>query len=205
MSARDCHGLNAVVKQLQLPDPNKLEPRPDGCAPHPCLAAKLGVACVRCTYRFNSLELAQRHLAKIHVTKGGRKSWLRDHHRNNPLLQSWSQNGSGYWIVAVNQENSLGAVRDEPSDALETSITNESDAYTDRLKDSEDDGGLIRWMHRACITYGLYRQCMRGASKRLLDMQRQGYPRKRKVGQQWHRLLNSLAFSLLKNTRVPNL
>lgn len=28
------HGLNAFVKQLQLPDPNKLEPRPYGCAPH---------------------------------------------------------------------------------------------------------------------------------------------------------------------------
>lgn len=38
ISAKARHGLNAFVKQLQLPDPNKLEPRPDGCEPHPNLA-----------------------------------------------------------------------------------------------------------------------------------------------------------------------
>jgi hypothetical protein len=32
--AKAHHGLNAFVKQLQLPDPSRLEPRADGCAPH---------------------------------------------------------------------------------------------------------------------------------------------------------------------------
>ena len=49
-SAKDGHGLNAFVKQLQLPDPNKLEPRPDGCAPHPCLVTETDVAYVQRTY-----------------------------------------------------------------------------------------------------------------------------------------------------------
>jgi hypothetical protein len=44
------HGLNALVKQLQLPDPNRLDPRPNGCTPHPNLATKSGVACGQCNY-----------------------------------------------------------------------------------------------------------------------------------------------------------
>ena len=109
ISAKECRGLNAFVKQLQLPDPNKSEPRPDGCAPHPCLATKLGVACVQCTYWSTSVKLAQWHVAKTHGEKGGRKTWLRNHLREFLLLQSWTQNGSSYWIVAVNQEDELGA------------------------------------------------------------------------------------------------
>jgi hypothetical protein len=96
ISAKARHGLNAFVKQLQLPDPSRLEPWPDGCAPHPNLATKSGVACGQCNYWSTSLDLAQRHLAKTHGEKGGRKTWLRDHIRNDLLLQSWTQNGSAY-------------------------------------------------------------------------------------------------------------
>jgi hypothetical protein len=108
ISAKARHGLNAFVKQLQLPDPNKLEPRPDGCAPHPNLATKSGVACVQCNYRTTSLDLAQRHLAKTHSEKSGRKTWLRDHLQKDLCLQSWTQNGSAYWIVALNEGDDLG-------------------------------------------------------------------------------------------------
>jgi len=109
ISAKARHGLNAFVKQLQLPDPNKLEPRPDGCAPHPNLATKSGVTCGQCNYRSTSLDLAQRHLAKTHGEKSGRKTWLCDHLRKDLFLQSWTQNGSAYWIVALNEGNDLGA------------------------------------------------------------------------------------------------
>lgn len=70
---------------------------------------KPGVACLQFTYRSTSLELAQRHFAKTHGGKGGRKTWLRDHLRKNLLLQSWTQNRCGYWIVAVSEGNKLGA------------------------------------------------------------------------------------------------
>jgi hypothetical protein len=113
-SAKARHGLSAFVKQLQLPDPSRLEPRPDGCAPHPNLATKSGVACGQCNYRSTSLDLVQRHIAKTHGEKGGRKTWLRDHIRNDLLLQSWTQNGSAYWIVGVNGGNNLGAHLDTP-------------------------------------------------------------------------------------------
>lgn len=114
MSAKARHGLSAFVKQLQLPDPSRLEPRPDGCAPHPNLATKSGVACGQCDYRSTSLDLAQRHLAKTHGEKGGRKTWLRDQIRNDILLQSWTQNGSAYWIVGLNGGINLGAHLDTP-------------------------------------------------------------------------------------------
>jgi hypothetical protein len=112
--AKARHGLNAFVKQLQLPDPSRLETRPDGCAPHPNLATKSGVACGQCNYRSTSLDLAQRHLAKTHGEKGGRKTWLRDRIRNDLLLQSWTQNGSAYWIVGLNEGNYLGTNLDTP-------------------------------------------------------------------------------------------
>jgi hypothetical protein len=96
ISAKARHGLNAFVKQLQLPDPNKLEPRPDGCTPHSNLATKSGVACGQCNYRSTSLDLVQRHLAKTHGEKGGRKTWLRDYLRKDLFLQSWTQNRSAY-------------------------------------------------------------------------------------------------------------
>jgi hypothetical protein len=86
ISAKARHGLSAFVKQLQLPDPSRLESRPDGCAPHPNLATKSGMACGQCNYRSTSLDLAQRHLTKTHGEKGGRKTWLRDHIRNDLLL-----------------------------------------------------------------------------------------------------------------------
>lgn len=38
INAKERHGLHASVEQLQLLDPKKLEPRPDGFAPYPCLA-----------------------------------------------------------------------------------------------------------------------------------------------------------------------
>jgi hypothetical protein len=105
ISTKARHGLSAFVKQLQLPDPSRLEPRPDGCAPHPNLATKSGVACGQCDYRSTSLDLAQRQLAKTHGEKGGRKTWLRDHIRNDLLPQNWTQNGSAYWIVGLNGES----------------------------------------------------------------------------------------------------
>jgi hypothetical protein len=113
-SAKARHGLSAFVKQLQLPDPSRLEPRPDGCAPHPNLATKSGVACGQCKYRSTSLDLAQRHLAKTQGEKGGRKTWLRDHIRKDLLLQSWTQNGSAYWIVDLKGRNNLRAHLDTP-------------------------------------------------------------------------------------------
>jgi len=109
INAKARHGLNAFVKQLQLPDPNKLEPRPDGCAPHPNLATKSGASCGQCNYWSTSLDLAQRHIAKTRGEKSGRKTWLRDHLRKDLFLQSWTQNGSGYWIVALKEGDNLGA------------------------------------------------------------------------------------------------
>ena len=114
ISAKARHGLSAYVKQLQLPDPSRLEPRPDGCAPHPHLATKSGVACGQCDYRSTSLDLVQRHLAKTYGEKGGRKTWLRDYIRNDLLLQSWIQNGSAYWIVFLNGGRNLGAHLNTP-------------------------------------------------------------------------------------------
>lgn len=68
-STKARHGLSAFVKQLQLPDPSRLEPRPDGCASHLNLATKSGVACGQCNYRSTSLDLVQRHLgsSRSHV------------------------------------------------------------------------------------------------------------------------------------------
>lgn len=114
ISAKAHHGLNAFVKQLQLPDPSRLQPRPDGCAPRPNLATKSGVACGQCNYRSTSLDLAQRHLAKTHREKSSRKTWLRDHLRKDLFLHSWTQNGSAYWIVAPNEGNKSGGHLDIP-------------------------------------------------------------------------------------------
>ncbi|KAM0714509.1 hypothetical protein Q7P37_009803 [Cladosporium fusiforme] len=114
ISAKARHGLNAFVKQLQLPDPSRLEPRPDGYPPHPNLATKSGVACGQCNYRSTSLDLAQRHLAKTHGEKSARKTWLRDHLRKDLFPQSWTQNGSTYWIVVLNEANNSGPHLDTP-------------------------------------------------------------------------------------------
>ena len=114
VSEKARHGLNAFVKQLQLPDPYRLEPRPDGCAQHANLATKSVVACEQCNYRTTSLDLAQRRLAKTHGEKSGCKAWLRDHLRRDLFLHSWTQNGSAYWIVALNEGNDLGAHLDTP-------------------------------------------------------------------------------------------
>lgn len=97
-------GLNPFVRSLQLPDPNKLDLRHDGCAPHPYLAIQSGAACKRCNYRSTSLDLMQRHLSKQCGRKADRKNWLRDEIRTDLMLQSWSQNGArGYWIVKSNE------------------------------------------------------------------------------------------------------
>ena len=93
-------GLNPFVKSLRLPNPNKLELRRDGSAPHPHLAIKSGAACKQCDYRSTSLDLMRRHMSKTHGRKSNRKNWLGDEIRENLQLQSWTQKGSrGYWIV----------------------------------------------------------------------------------------------------------
>jgi hypothetical protein len=83
ISAKARHGLDVFVKQLQLPDPNKLEPQADGCARHSNLATKSGVVYGQCNCRSTSLDLTQRRLTKTHGEKSGRKTWLRDYLRKD--------------------------------------------------------------------------------------------------------------------------
>ncbi|KAF4473733.1 ATP-dependent DNA helicase tlh1 [Colletotrichum fructicola Nara gc5] len=95
-------GLSALVKSLQLGDPNDVALRPDGLPPHEALTVTRGHACRRCSYRTASDDLICRHIAKSHGVKGLRKTdgWQRDHIRSGVLLQSWSQNGArGFWIA----------------------------------------------------------------------------------------------------------
>ncbi|KAK3680383.1 hypothetical protein LTR37_021276 [Vermiconidia calcicola] len=77
-------GLNAFVRSLGLPDPNKLELRPDGDA---------------------LTRISLLRLALPHGRKSDRKNWLRDEIRDNLRLQSWTQNGArGYWIVNTSEQ-----------------------------------------------------------------------------------------------------
>ena len=93
-------GLTAFIKQLGLPDPNKLDLRPDGLAPHPHLAIQAGASCKWCDYRSTSLELVNRHFSKMHRGRSECQKWLGDYVRGGLKLQSWTQNGTrGYWIV----------------------------------------------------------------------------------------------------------
>lgn len=108
-TAKARHGLNAFVKQLQLPNLSGLQPRPDGSSPHQYLAKKPGVACRLCDYRSTSIELVRRHLSKEHGEKGDRRTWLRTQICEDLLLQSWTQTGTAYWIVKDSKEGSLEA------------------------------------------------------------------------------------------------
>ncbi|OBR02115.1 hypothetical protein CH63R_14416 [Colletotrichum higginsianum IMI 349063] len=85
-------GLSALVKSLQLGDPNDVAPRPDGLPPHEALTATRGHACRHCSYRTASDDLVCRHLSKAHGIKDWRKAdgWQRDQIHSGVLLQSWS-------------------------------------------------------------------------------------------------------------------
>lgn len=97
-------GLNPFVKSLNLPNPNQLPLRPDGCPPHPYLIAQPGVACRQCSFRSTSIDLVRRHLSKVHGQKKDRQIWFSDLIHENLSLQSWTQNGPrGYWIVAASE------------------------------------------------------------------------------------------------------
>ncbi|KAK6218095.1 hypothetical protein QIS74_02559 [Colletotrichum tabaci] len=103
-------GLSALVKSLQLGDPNDVAPRPDGLPPHGALTVTRGHACRHCSYRTASDDLVCRHLSKAHGIKDSRKAdgWQRDHIHSGVLLQSWSQNGArGYWIAQSTTTGSL--------------------------------------------------------------------------------------------------
>ena len=93
-------GLNTLIAQLALLDPNQLDLRPDWAAPHPYLAVQTGASCKRCDYRSTSLELVKRHVSKTHCRTSRYENWLRDYIYVGAQLQSWTQNGvRGYWIV----------------------------------------------------------------------------------------------------------
>ncbi|KAL0764704.1 hypothetical protein CaCOL14_012794 [Colletotrichum acutatum] len=95
-------GLSALVKTLDLGDPNDVAPRPDGLPAHQSLTVTRGHACRHCSYRTASDDLICRHISKTHGIKDSRKAdgWQRDHIYSGILLQSWSQNGTrGFWIA----------------------------------------------------------------------------------------------------------
>ncbi|KAF6785961.1 hypothetical protein CSOJ01_15498 [Colletotrichum sojae] len=95
-------GLNGLIKSIGLADPNDVPLRPDGLPPHEALLTVRGYACRHCNYRTVSLDLVGRHVSSVHGFKQNRKAhgWQRDHVLEGVSLQSWSQNGSrGYWIA----------------------------------------------------------------------------------------------------------
>ncbi|PON20041.1 hypothetical protein TGAM01_v211085 [Trichoderma gamsii] len=88
-------GLNRLVQSLNLPDPGKLPPRPDGSEIHPHLALQNGAACKHCRFRSVSRKVLSQHLRLEHKDKikqhssarGG--SWLQDHVLEQLQFQSW--------------------------------------------------------------------------------------------------------------------
>lgn len=95
-------GLTAMIRSLDLPDPNQLPRRPDGGPPHADLLVHSGgAACRRCAFRSINPELVRRHVKKQHGQRSDRH-WLGDSIRSDVSLQSWTQNGPrGYWTVAA--------------------------------------------------------------------------------------------------------
>jgi hypothetical protein len=63
---KDRSGLNALVLELELPDPNTLPTGQDWSPAHPYLAVQAGVVCLQCNYRTTSTDLLQHHLSKEH-------------------------------------------------------------------------------------------------------------------------------------------
>lgn len=101
-------GLTPLIRELNLPNPNELPSRRDGCSPHPHLAMQTGAACKVCLFRSTSLELVQRHVAKEHGQGSRKQTMQRQQIDNGVLLQSWTQNGRrSYWIVKANDESGL--------------------------------------------------------------------------------------------------
>jgi hypothetical protein len=64
--AKDHSGLNALVIELKLPDPNTLSKHQDWSQARPHLAVKAGAVCLQCNYHTTSADLLQRHLSKEH-------------------------------------------------------------------------------------------------------------------------------------------
>jgi hypothetical protein len=105
--AKDRSGLNALVLELKLPDPNTLPTSQDWSPAHPHLALQAGVVCLQCNYRTTSKDLLQRHLSKEHGQRSSEENLGRGKIWKEVSLQSWSQNGKRkFWIVepAVDQD-----------------------------------------------------------------------------------------------------
>ena len=93
-------GLGALLRSLQLSDPNTIAARADGSVPRPHLIAQQGARCGHCSFRSTNAELVGRHLSKTHGVRGYKGSAMRDHLDDSIWLQSWTQNGSRvYWTV----------------------------------------------------------------------------------------------------------
>jgi hypothetical protein len=60
------HGLTPFIHSLRLPDPNKLENRPNGSPPHPFLKKQISAAYRHCDFRSVSVDLVLRHVRKAH-------------------------------------------------------------------------------------------------------------------------------------------
>lgn len=99
-------GLTSLVRSLRLPDPNTIETRLDGSAPHPHLVAQRGVICRHCKFRSINAELVRKHLAKEHGLRGQKGGAVRDHFDDSVWLQSWTQNGPRvYWTIQAPEDN----------------------------------------------------------------------------------------------------
>jgi hypothetical protein len=101
--AKDSSGLNALVIELKLPDPNTLPRHQDWSQAHPHLAVQSGAVCLQCNYRSTSADLLQRHLSKEHGQRRADMDIQRGNVWREVGLQIWSQDGKReFWIVESN-------------------------------------------------------------------------------------------------------
>jgi Orsellinic acid/F9775 biosynthesis cluster protein D len=142
------HGLTPFIHSLRLPDPNKLDNRPDGSPPHPFLKKQIGAACRHCDFRSLSVDLVLRHVRKAHGQGGRSHGWARDDIQDRLHLQSWTLNGvRGYWIVNAVAENAEAEVPDrtQPSPRRRARVNDLHSAELRRVAQSEEGGGKKRW------------------------------------------------------------
>ena len=108
ISARSRQGLPAILRTMDLPDPNSLPCRANSSSIHPFLTTQPRAACRKCGFLSTSQDLIRRYLTTVHGLQSNRRHWLQDGIQNGLTLQSWTQNGSRkYWTVHTTTEAAM--------------------------------------------------------------------------------------------------
>ncbi|CEJ83202.1 hypothetical protein VHEMI03222 [[Torrubiella] hemipterigena] len=136
-------GLRKILTILELPDPAKLPPRPDGSPLHPYLERRTCLCCKLCAFKTTSLDLISRHIPKTHaeICRPGRTGvWIRDYIDSTSSFQSWQANDiMNAWRIDVPvAPNSEGAgLQRLAAKGTEPDMVDPREALIKRIREQE--------------------------------------------------------------------